>query len=261
MSDRSVALITGAGSGIGLATAVRLAEDGIAIVGTARSSASLDALKAALPDHHPLAVIAQDVTEADAPQRAVALAMERFGRLDFMVNNAGIGKPSPVHETDDALLDLFLGVHLRAPFRFCREALGVMGKGAAIVNIASSFALIGGLRGGAYSAAKSGIIGLTKHMAAQYGPLGIRSNVVAPGVIPTAMTEYAWESERFRRMNFEMTPMDRNGTPEDIANAIAFLLSSEAGFINGQVLAVDGGWTTTKYLSDDALGAVRVSTP
>ena len=184
--------------------------------------------------------------------------MDRFGRLDILVNNAGKGRPFPVHETTDDVLDDFLDVLLRAPFRFCREALTVMGSGSAIVSVASTFAIVGGLRGGAYSAAKAGIVGLTKHMAAQYGAQGIRSNVVAPGVTETPMTAYNWETDFFRRMNFEMTPMNRTCTAEDVANAIVFLLSDEAGFINGQVLAVDGGWTTTKYLSQEALTAQRV---
>ena len=129
------------------------------------------------------------------------------------------------------------------------------------MNLASSFAIIGGLRGGAYSAAKSGIIGLSKHMAAQYGPRGIRTNVVAPGVLETPMTAYAWDNPRFRRMNFDMTPLNRTGTAKDAAHAIHFLLSDAAQFINGQVLAVDGGWTATKFLSEPAIAAKAADDP
>ena len=153
------------------------------------------------------------------------------------------------------MLDLFLNVHLRAPFRFCREALAVMQDGGAIVNMASSFAMIGGMRGGAYSAAKGGIVALTKHMAAQYGPRGIRTNAIAPGVLETEMTAYAWNAHVFRRMNMDMTPLNRTGTAEDAAAAIRFLLSDEARFITGQVLAIDGGWTTTKYLAPHVVAA------
>ena len=254
------AIVTGAGSGVGLAVSRLLAADGVAIVAVGRSLAPLEALRDELAATVEVAVVPADVTEDDAPSRAVAAAVDRFGRLDYLVNNAGVGKPQPVDETTDEVLDFFLGVHLRAPFRFCREALTAMGDGGAIVNLASSFAIIGGLRGGAYSAAKSGIIGLSKHMAAQYGPRGIRTNVVAPGVLQTPMTDYAWNSPRFRRMNFDMTPLNRTGTAEDAAHAIRFLLSDEARFINGQVLAVDGGWTATKFLSEGAAtaGAVDV---
>ncbi|HVW67489.1 MAG TPA: SDR family oxidoreductase, partial [Steroidobacteraceae bacterium] len=164
-------------------------------------------------------------------------------------------RPKPVHETSDEELDLFLNVHLRATFRYCRAALGVFKGDAAIVNIASTFALIGGMRGGAYSAAKAGVVGLTLHMAAQYGAQGVRSNVVAPGVLRTAMTEYAWDSERFKRMNFDMTPAPRPGTTEDVAGLVALLCSPAGAFINGQVIAVDGGWSSTKYLSDAVANA------
>jgi len=251
------AILTGAGTGIGLATAKLLLAKGVGIVAVGRRPEPLDALVAEFGRDRVVA-LSVDVTGKDAPAAAVAAAMERFGRLDYLVNNAGKGRPFPVHETTDEILHDFLDVLLVAPFRFCREALGAMKPGSAIVNVASTYAIVGGMRGGAYSAAKGGIVALTKHMAAQYGAEGIRSNVVAPGVTETPMTAYNWENEGFSRMNFEMTPMNRTCTSEDVANAIWFMLSDESGFINGQVLAVDGGWTTTKYLSAEALTAERV---
>jgi meso-butanediol dehydrogenase / (S,S)-butanediol dehydrogenase / diacetyl reductase len=253
-----VAIVTGAGSGIGQALAHVLAAQGTAIVAVGRTAKPLDDLRIALAEQAPVAAVAVDVTADEAPALAVKTAMDRFGRLDYLVNNAGIGRPQPVDETTDESLDYFLGVHLRAPFRFCREALHVMKDGAAVVNVSSTFALVGGLRGGAYSAAKAGIIGLTKHMAAQYGQRGIRANVVAPGVLETPMTAYAWDQPRFKRMNFDMTPLNRTGTALDAAQAIAFLLSDAARFINGQVLAVDGGWSATKFLSEAAVTAVAL---
>ncbi len=261
MAERRVAIVTGAGSGIGRALVGMLAADGCAVVAVGRSAGPLEALRAEFAGAAEIAVLAADVTSDDAPARAAELAIERFGRLDWLVNNAGVGKPVPVDETDDETLDFFLDVHLRAPFRFCREALSRMADGGAIVNLASSFALIGGLRGGAYSAAKAAIIGLSKHMAAQYGPRGIRTNVVAPGVLETPMTAYAWGSPRFKRLNLDMTPLNRTGTAEDAAHAIHFLLSDAARFINGQTLAVDGGWTTTKFLSEPAIAAKADDNP
>lgn len=253
-----VALITGASSGIGLATARAFVDAGIAVVGVARDPGKLAAMEAELAGRPaPVASIALDVAADEAPARAVGFALERFGRLDHLVNNAGIGSPKPVHETDDETLDYFLGLMLRAPFRLCREALKAFGDEATIVNVSSTYSLLGGLRGGAYSAAKGGLNALTLHLAVQYGSSGVRSNAVAPGVIPTPMTFHRLEDEGFRRMNLDMTPATRMGTVEDVAQAILFLSSPSSGFINGQVLAVDGGWSTTKFLSEEALKADR----
>ena len=254
--SRKVAIITGAGSGVGRALAVMLATEGAALVVTGRSKEPLEELQRELEGKADVAVVVADITGKDTPQKLVSTAMERYDRLDYLVNNAGIGKPVPVDETTDELLDMYLNVLLRGPFRLCREALTVMQDGAAIVNVASTAAMIGILRSGAYAAAKAGLVGLSKHMAAQYGPRGIRTNVVAPGVLETPMTAYAWESARFRRMNFDMTPLNRTGTAEDAAAAIAFLLSDAARFITGQVIAVDGGWSATKFLSEEAATAV-----
>ncbi|MGB2203532.1 MAG: SDR family NAD(P)-dependent oxidoreductase [Pseudooceanicola atlanticus] len=261
MSDQPVALITGASSGIGLATARTFLENGVHVVGVARDAAKLDTAAeglTGLPAR--FAPVALDVTADDSPARAVRHAIDTFGRLDHLVNNAGIGSPAPVHETDDDTLDQFLSIMLRAPFRLAREALTAFGDTATIVNVSSTYAILGGLRGGAYSAAKAGLNGLTLHMAAQYGAAGIRSNAVAPGVIPTPMTEHRLEVEAFRRMNHDMTPAARWGQVEDVAQAIWFLSSPASGWINGQVLAVDGGWTATKYLSEEALTASREPT-
>src|ERR1700755_1256234 len=142
---------------------------------------------------------------------------------------------------------------LRAPFRLIREVLPHLRPGSAIINITSTFAVVGGRRGGAYSAAKGGLTALTTHIATQYGAEGIRCNAVAPGVTVTPMVEHRPEDEMFKRINVEMTPYPRLGTVNDIASTIAFLCSPGGEFINGQTIVVDGGWSSTKYISDRAL--------
>ena len=117
--------------------------------------------------------------------------VERWGHIDFLINNAGVGSPKPLHETDDETLDYFLGLMLRAPFRLARDVIPHMQPGSAIINVTSTFAVVGGLRGGAYSAAKGGLTALTTHIACQYGPQGIRCNAVAPGVTLTPMVAHA----------------------------------------------------------------------
>jgi 3-oxoacyl-[acyl-carrier protein] reductase len=133
-----------------------------------------------------------------------------------------------------------------------------MRSGSSIINVGSTFGILGGINGGAYCAAKAGLIGLTQAIAVDYGARGIRSNLVAPGVIPTEMTQKNWNTEVFRRKNQEMRPLDRDGSVDDVANVIFFLASPEGSYIQAQTIALDGGWTTTKYLSPEALNAQRV---
>ena len=249
-STRQVAVVTGAGSGIGLGCALKLAEAGMAIVGVGRDPEKLKHLESKIADRDRVATLAVDITEHSAPKRIVELAVQRWGQINFLINNAGIGRPQPLHETDDESLDHFLGIMLRAPFRLSREALPHMPPGSAIINITSTYALVGGLRGGAYSAAKAGLTGLTRHIACQYGASGVRANAVAPGVIPTPMTAGRLEDEGFRKMNVEMTPHTRLGTVDDVASTVAFLCSPGGSFINGQTIVVDGGWSSTKFLSE-----------
>lgn len=250
-----VAIITGAGSGIGLATAKQLHANGMAVVGVGRDPVKLAELEREIGDPARLATLSVDITADHAPQTIVKLALERFGRIDFLVNNAGIGSPKPLHETDDATLDHFLDIMLRAPFRLARDVIVHMQPGSAIVNITSTYAVVGGRRGGAYSAAKGGLTALTLHIACDYGAQGIRANCVAPGVTLTDMVKERLNDKGFRRMNVEMTPSPRLGKVEDVAATIAFLCSPGAAYINGQTIVVDGGWSSTKYLSSAALNA------
>ena len=257
-SEKPVALITGASSGIGEGVARRFAAGGWRVVIVARRQERLAQLERALSELTQVASVAVDGTAKDAPERAVGAAMQAFGRLDCLVNNAGSGKWAPVGDTDDATLDEIIDTSLKAPFRFARAAIGVMRSGSSIINVGSTFGILGGINGGAYCAAKAGLIGLTQAIAVDYGARGIRSNLVAPGVIPTEMTQKNWNTEVFRRKNQEMRPLDRDGSVDDVANVIFFLASPEGSYIQAQTIALDGGWTTTKYLSPEALNAQRV---
>jgi meso-butanediol dehydrogenase / (S,S)-butanediol dehydrogenase / diacetyl reductase len=246
------AIITGAGSGIGLATAKLLHEAGNAVLGVGRDKTKLASLESELGGER-VASISVDVTADEAPAQIVKAALDAFGRVDFLINNAGVGSPKPVHEATDEDYDSFMDIMLRAPFRLIREVLPHLGEGSSIVNVTSTYAHIGGRRGGAYSAAKGGLKSLTEHLAVEYGPRGIRSNCVAPGVTMTDMVAHRFEDETFKRTNVETTPYPRIANPEDVAAVIAFLCSPGSEMLNAQSIVVDGGWTNTKYLSPRAV--------
>lgn len=247
-----VAIITGAGSGIGLATAKALHEEGFAIVGIGRNRDKLATLEAAIGNPAEVLAISADLTDPAAPAEIVRQTLAKFGRIDALVNNAGLGSPKPIHESDDQTIDDFLQVCLVAPFRLIREVLPHLKSGASVVNVTSTFAHIGGRRGGAYSAAKGGLKSLTEHMACEYGPQGIRSNCVAPGVTMTEMVAHRFNDETFQRTTVDTTPYPRLPGPDDVAAVIAFLCLPGSELINGQSIVVDGGGTVTKYLSPRA---------
>lgn len=252
-----VAIVTGAAGGIGEACVRALGAKGVKVLGTGRSADKLQALKEELAGSVEFDFVAVDVTADDAPEKIVNGAIEKFGRLDILVNNAGSFNFGPVDQTSDDMLDEVLDISLRAPFRLCREALKHMGEGASIQFIGSTWGIYGTPGGGAYSTVKAGQIGLMQTMAAEYGRRGIRTNYVAPSVVRTGMTDAFWDLDFFRRTNHELTPIERDCTAEDIGNMVAFLASDEAGFVNGQTIAVDGGISTTRFVAPEAVGAVR----
>jgi len=252
-STEPVVLITGASAGIGDAIARRFANNGWNIVAVARRQEKLEALANALSGVAEVACVTGDVTNPETAINAVDTAMDKFGRLDCLVNNAGSGKWAPILDTSDDDLDEVIDTSLKAPFRFSRAALGVMKEGSSIINIGSVFGITSGMAGGAYTTVKAGLVGLTQAIAVDNGIKGIRANLVAPGVIRTDMTDAYWESDYFQRTNHELTPFNREGTTDDVANAVFFLASNEGSYINGQTIALDGGWSTTKYLCTEAI--------
>src|SRR5437773_3953259 len=238
-----VVLVTGAAQGIGRAIAERFLKDGFSVVAVDRNLEGLKSLKG------DVAIAELDVTAPDAPSQAIALAIERFGQLDCLVNNAGIGNSKPVHLTSDEEFDRFVAVNFRSVFRFTREALGVMASGASIVHVASTFGLVGNPNNSSYASTKAALVGLTRQMAADYGPKGIRVNAVAPGVIQTPLVQERLGIPAFRRLMVDTTPFPRIGKPEDVAGAVRFLCSEDAGFVNGHVLVIDGGWSAANYVA------------
>lgn len=258
---RSVALITGAADGIGWATAQRLAADGLRVVLLDLRAKAAQSRAAELgPDHLGLGC---DVTSEDSVEAAVTTVMERFGRIDALVNNAGIGDQtgSTIEQSVQAF-DRVLAVHLRGTFlmsravaRYMLQAKPAPGRDrGAIVNLGSIASTTGLPARNAYSAGKAGVLGMTRAMASEWARAGIRVNAVAPGYVRTAMvaeleSKGAIDVQGIKRR----TPMGRMAEPAEIAEAIAFLASRRASYITGAVLPVDGGWT--------AFGAPESSLP
>lgn len=234
------ALVTGASRGIGAAIARRLAEDGCnVILNYNRSEKEAQALAAALDN---AVAIQADITDSRAVNALVEETLRRFGQIDILVNNAGIAQQKLFTDTTEAEWDRMFDVNCKGVYRLCHAVLPDMIRrhSGCIVNLSSIWGITGGSCEVAYSAAKAAVIGLTKGLAKEVGPSGIRVNCVAPGVIQTDMTA-SLSAETMDALR-EETPLCALGTPADIAEAVAFLASDRAGFITGQVLSPNGGF-------------------
>lgn len=235
------AIVTGAARGIGRAIVERLAPN-YHVLATDVLAGQLSGFPSSVT------TLSADISSEPVPEQLVSTIMERYGRLDLLVNNAGTTVSKPLHETSDEEFDRVLNINTRSVFRLCRAAIGVMQSGAAVVNIASVFGIRGNPNSAAYAASKAAVAGLTRQMAADYAPQGIRVNAIAPGLIITDMTRERVESNpRFQDLMVKTTPSPRLGQPDDIAAAVNFLASDDAQFIYGHVLVVDGGWSIANY--------------
>lgn len=235
MPPTSVALISGAASGIGRATAKRLEAAGWGVV-------RVDLEPAPEPS------VRGDVADEATWVAAVALVERRFGRLDALINNAGINVRGSVEEIDRSTWDRILAVNLTAAYLSAHYGLPLLrATRGSIVNVSSGAGLVGTRRTPAYSASKGGLIALTRQLAVEYAPVGIRVNAVCPGVVDTPMvrglaageSNPEWELQRLADGQL----LGRLGTPDEIAAAICFLASPEASFLTGAVVPVDGGYT------------------
>ncbi len=245
-----VAIVTGAGSGIGQAIATRFAQEGAQIVVADRAAdrAEQTAQQIEAAGGQALAVTV-DVTDQAAVNGMAALAQERFGRMDILVNNAAIAQGDDILTFDEATWDLNLAVVLKSVYLCSKAVLPtlIQQQRGAIVNIASVNGLTG-LGEEAYSAAKAGVINLTRNMALKYGQHNVRVNVICPGTIQTAIWQarLAKEPDIFKKLA-RWYPLGRVGMPEDIAKAALFLASDDAAWITGTTLNVDGGLMAGSY--------------
>ncbi len=238
-----VALVTGASRGIGRAIAEKLAGQGASVVvnyNTNREAA--DEVVEGIKANGGQAIAMQgDVRDAGDAKRLVKATLNEFGRLDILVNNAGTTRDNLLALMKEADWDLVLDTNLKGAYNVTKAAIRPMMKqrSGRIINITSVAGVAGNPGQANYSAAKAGLIGFTKSVAKEMGARNITANAIAPGYVPTDLT--ADLPEDLIQQAVQLTPLGRLGTVEDVANAVAFLASDEAGFITGQVLRVDGG--------------------
>jgi NAD(P)-dependent dehydrogenase (short-subunit alcohol dehydrogenase family) len=260
-TDKRVALITGANRGIGFETARQLGQKGVTVIVAARTLQSAEGPASKLTkeglDAFPLKL---DVTNAQDREAAAKNITDKFRKLDILVNNAGVlDGYATCLDTSLELFDDVLAINLRGVFFGCKRALAEMVPAGAgkIVNIASVAGLVAMGGGFTYTISKHAVVGLTRQLACEYGPSGVRVNAICPGTIATNLRQTSMEilgdeapdmanvgigassPDRIR----QIVPLGARGTAEDIANAAVFLASAESNYMNGHMLVVDGGWT------------------
>ena len=243
-----VAIVTGSSSGIGKAVALRLAREGAAVCGVADQNVQggeATAKEIRQVGGRSLFVRA-DVRVGEECRRVVETTLEAFGGIDILVNNAGITRACPLEEMDEAFWDTVLDTNLKSAYLMSRAAVGDMlrrGWGS-VVNISSVHSVASRVGYAAYAASKAGMCGMTRALACEYGPRGVRFNCVLPGTIDVSLyprSGRAVDREAWRPQESDAQVLKRLGSPDEIANVVCFLASEESSFVNGTTLTVDGG--------------------
>ncbi len=239
LQDRA-AIVTGAASGMGRACAILFAENGAKVLAVDRPDTDL---AGTAQSHAAIRTLAADVAEPGAPDRIVAHAVKELGRLDILMNNAGVSHRAFVEEMQEADWDRVLAVNVRAQLLLCRAAIPHLKASLAgrIINVASVMAEATDFGLAAYCASKAGVAGLTRTLALELGKFGITANYIEPGAIQTGMTAKAFSDPHIAEVWAKKSPLKRLGQPVDIARGALFLASDDGGFVTGHGLRVDGG--------------------
>ena len=245
-----VAVVTGCSTGLGVQMANALASEGCSIVALARRQEKIDAVAAEIAEKHGVETFAVrcDVTDTDMVHEAVAKTMERFGRIDVLINNAGTGAVAPAEEITDDQFANELNIDLFGTFKMAREVAKVAmipaGYGR-IINIASMYGLVGNkiAPSSPYHAAKGGVVNLTRALACEWGKYGITVNAICPGYFWTPLTKETLETDWFKEYAKGAIPMERYGNEGELDTAAVFLASPASTYVNGVMLPVDGGYT------------------